>query len=140
MFSKIVNRAKSLAENIDISEKISTTRQFLVDGSETTKKAVLNNFESGKEVANDYFDKSWPIIEKIVMDGLLSLAEEALKDEKNIKMFFEKTYELLPTGVRLVLSREKFVELSMKKRDPLLLSLQEYKLEKQPPATSSPLE
>ena len=136
MFNKIKNRAKLLIENVDISEKLNSTKQFLADSSNSTKKIVINNFESGKDIANDYFDKNWNFMERILVEGLLSLAEEALKDEKNIKMFFEKFYELLPTGVRLVLSREKFVELSMKKRDPLLLSLQQYKIQKKSDAIS----
>ncbi len=136
MFNKIKDRAKLLIENVAVSEKMSVAKQFLSDSSESTKKIVINNLESGKDKANIYFEKNWNLMEKILVDGLLSMAEDALKDEKNIKMFFEKAYELLPTGVRLVISREKFVELSMKKRDPLILSLQQYKMQKKSNVTS----
>lgn len=87
-----------MVENIDVTEKIVTTKKFIVDGSDFTKKTIVTSLDSGKEVANSYIDKHWPLVERIVLGGLLSLAEETLRDEKNIKMIFEKTYELLPTG------------------------------------------
>jgi hypothetical protein len=75
------------------------------------------------------------ILERIVINGLLNIAEEKLSDADFIESVFSKAYELLPTPVRMVVSRQWCLRYLHARKVPLLLQLQQYRtarLEGQP--------
>lgn len=119
MFNKIADKAKALKDKANISQAISTTKQLASD-----------SLNAGKLRANDYFEQNWPRIESVIVSGFLTVTEDKLKDDKIMEALLDKTYEVLPIAIRLVLPRAKFVEFSMKNRDSLLLKLQEQKIKK----------
>ncbi|GEA69819.1 hypothetical protein PA3_39770 [Acinetobacter pittii] len=63
-----------------------------------------------KDKSTELWDKFYPKIEETVINGFLDIAEDKLKNEEDVKLVIHKVYELLPTLVRLTLSREFFVE------------------------------
>jgi hypothetical protein len=79
------------------------------------------------------------ILERIVIDGLLNIAEEKLSDADFIESAFSKAYELLPTPVRMVVSRQWCLRYLHARKAPLLLQLRQYRtvrLEGQPVQTA----
>lgn len=75
---------------------------------------------------NDVISRYRPVIERVVLDGLVGIAEDKLQDDVLVASIFNKAYELLPTPVRLVLPREKCLNWLMQNREPLLLKLGDY--------------
>ena len=112
MFKGITDKAKSLADAANINQK-------LIDAK--------NLAASGRLKAIDLFEQYRPEIENILVNGLLTVAEEKLQDTDTLQQVFEKGYEVLPTPVRLLLPRATFVEFSMKEKEPLLLKVRDYK-------------
>jgi hypothetical protein len=82
---------------------------------------------SGSQRGQELFAEHYPKIEPMVVDGLLSVAEEKLNDELVLSGYIEKTYELLPMPVRLMVSRAQFTEFAMKHKAPLLQKVAEAK-------------
>ena len=107
MFNSLKDKATSLAQ---------------VAGQKTDA-ALSSGSQKGQELFADYYPK----IEPMVVDGLLSVAEEKLNDELVLSGYIEKTYELLPMPVRLVVSRAQFIEFAMKHKAPLLQKVAEAK-------------
>ena len=141
MFNKIADKVKALTVKADLEHAMATTKQIASDSLDagkskaanlshtmTTKKQLASdNLETGKSKVNDFIEQNWPKIENMLINSLLTVTEEKLKDDATLEVLLGKAYEVLPIVVRLVLPREKFVEFSMKKRDSLLLKLQEHK-------------
>lgn len=92
-----------------------------------TTLAVNSAIYSGKTSVAELYNKHGETIENIVINGLVEVAEEKLHDEVFLKMFLEKTYELLPVSMRMVISREIFMNFCLKYKEPLLLKVQECK-------------
>jgi hypothetical protein len=68
-----------------------------------------------KEIA-ELFNKEVPkILEKLKAKGI-----DILSDEDNIKLVLEKSYELLPTPVRLMVKRDSFIAFGMDNKNKLL--------------------
>ena len=107
MFNSLKDKATSLAQ---------------VAGQKTDA-ALSSGSQKGQELFADYYPK----IEPMVVDGLLSVAEEKLNDELVLSGYIEKTYELLPMPVRLMVSRAQFIEFTMKHKTPLLQKVAEVK-------------
>jgi hypothetical protein len=87
--------------------------------------------EKGRELAGATAEKGsalveqhWQTIERVTVDGLLSVSAEKLKDEAMIKDVLERAYEALPTVVRLVLPRERYLEIVIQKKQPLLAKIE----------------
>jgi len=78
---------------------------------------------SGK--GHDLIDHHWPKVERVVVDGLLNVAADKLKDEASVQLVLERAYEALPTLVRLALSRERYLEMVVKRKEPLLARIEE---------------
>jgi hypothetical protein len=116
MFQKLVDKAKALKDKADLSHAMETIKQLASD-----------SLEVGKSKANDFLEQNWPKIEKELLSELLTATEDKLKDDQTLEALLDKSYELFPLPVRLVLPHAKFIAFSMKKREPLLLKLQEHK-------------
>ena len=122
MFKDLMGKAKSAAEKIDLKSSL-----------EAAKKSTAENLTATKSKARDIFDKNWPKFEEVIVKGLINITEEKLKDDKALTSAFGKAYELLPVPVRLVLSRDNFLNFCMLKKEPLLEKVQKYKENKAKP-------
>lgn len=148
MFNKFANAARSLKEKTDVGAKLEATKRFMfkkfADAArslkekadigaklEATKQLATGKYEAGKAEASVAWDKHWPAAEHLLVEGLLSIAEEKLRDDKALESVFGTLYETLPLPVRLGLSRHRFVELIMACRDPLLVKVQDARAQRQ---------
>lgn len=147
MFKSFADKAKSLTDKYAINEKFAAAGGTISSNLAAANDAVSANLraanaaistnvaaagatlgtqlEAGSAIATEMFDHHWPKIEPIVVNGLISFAEDRLRDDELLKMAFEKIYELLPTPFRLVVPRQRFLEYSMSHREPLLLKMNE---------------
>lgn len=114
MLGKMASAFQDIKQRVDISSRVESTKIFAAE-----------KFESGKGFANAAWGKHGPMIERVLVEGLLSIAEEKLQDEKMLEGVFLKIYETLPLAARFVFSRERFLEITMSHREPLLLKLED---------------
>lgn len=82
---------------------------------------------SGAESACEMYEKHGSTIEKIVVNGLIDIAEEKLQDETFLRSSLDKIYELLPVSVRLVISREAFFNFCVARKEPILVKIKGYR-------------
>lgn len=114
MFKKLTDTARTLKEKADVSARLDATKQF-----------ASSKYEAGKAETSAAWEKHWPTIERVLVEGLLSIAEEKLRDDKMIEGALTKLYETLPLAVRFVLSRDRFLVFTMEHRGTLLLKVQD---------------
>ena len=84
-------------------------------------------------------DKYRLLLENIVINGLLNIAEDKLSDDAFVEVVFSKAYELLPAPVRIVLKREWCLSYLQSQKAPILVKLQLYRAGKLSPAELSAL-
>lgn len=109
MFNDLRNKSKVLSEKIK-------------DKAESVKEShSVANIQS-------LLDEHWTKIESKLVHGFLSIAEERLYDEEFIETAFDKSYELLPTAVRLIISRKRFLAFANSKSDILRQKVTEKRL------------
>ena len=75
---------------------------------------------SSSSKIQELFDQNYPKIEPIIINGLLKISKEKIKDDKLLNTVFDKGYEILPFPVRLIISKARFLEFTMTHRDSLL--------------------
>lgn len=92
------------------------TQVLVGDATQKVSSSVNQNLDKCRQIFNENYSK----IEPIIVNGLLDVAEDKLKDEKFLSDCFEKFYEILPIPVRLVISRSWFTDFLLKRKDPLL--------------------
>lgn len=97
------------------------------------KQKFKSNTEdlSIKEKSTELWDKFYPKIEDTIVNGFLDIAEDKLTNEDDIKLVLNKVYELLPTLVRLTLSREFFIEKVFVHKEKILAKVISVKNERQ---------
>ena len=85
MFNDLRNKSKVLSEKIkDKAESVKESQAV------TNMQALL--------------DEHWTKIESKLVHGFLSVAEERLYDDEFIETALDKSYELVPTAVRLIIT------------------------------------
>lgn len=82
---------------------------------------------SGKESAGEIIEKYGPTLEKVVVNGMVGIADEKLRDEKFLRASLERIHDLLPIFVRLIVSRDMFVNFCLARKEPLILKISGYK-------------
>ncbi|WP_207200999.1 hypothetical protein [Pseudomonas sp. TH04] len=112
MFGFLADKAKAL------SEAVSET-------AISAKDAVLNSVGEGASAATEYLEKNWPQIERVVVDGLLTVTHDRIKDDEAFLLVAEKAFELLPAPVRLLLPRSAFLAHTEKHRVSIVELLEE---------------
>lgn len=117
MFGFISEKAKALADAA--TETLASAGQAVV----TAKDTVLDGVGEQANVAIAQAEKHWPAVEKVLVDGLLSVAHDRLKDDEAFLLAVEKAFELLPTPVRLVLPRSAFIKHSLTHRDSIVAQI-----------------
>lgn len=101
------------------------------NGEEEDLNITIEDQNSGKDVTtkkvNQIIEKNWPKIEKLVISGLINLAENQLTNNEDLESLFEIVYETLPIAIRIAIPRKKFISFLMNQREPLLVKLNEQK-------------
>lgn len=96
----------------------------------TKDKADNSNENSAPDKIKQVLDEQWSKIESFIIKNASDIAVDKLHDDNFMEIIFLKTYEMLPTVVRLVVSREKFLVFMKTKQEPLkhrLISIQQEK-------------
>jgi len=126
MFSKFVQKIRIEAQKIDLKESFGNAvrdTQNAVDKLElkgsinNALKATTDSMGSVKLWMSDTHAEYYSIVEKVVTDGLLGIAEDKLKDEEFIEDFFEKSWNVLPAPVQLFLVKKTFLAFCNTKKD-----------------------
>lgn len=99
-------------------------------GWTTVKDFTLGAASAGSDRVETFLDTHWSTIEKVIVDGLLTIAVDRLSDDQVVRGVMEKVYETFPVGVRLVMPRDRYLEFALARRDPLLLRLDEYRAQR----------
>lgn len=99
------------------------TSVLLSDTATHAKSAII----SGQESASEIVERYGPAMEKIVVNGLIDIAEDKLSDEDFLNSTLEKIYEFLPTSIRIVVGRELFISFFIKSKTPILKKIKEHK-------------
>ncbi|EOA7128484.1 hypothetical protein ACH117_004364, partial [Yersinia enterocolitica] len=86
--------------------------------------------DSAVEPSVSRLSKYKPLLENIVINGLLNIAEDKLNDDIFVESVFSKAYELLPAPVRMVVKREWCLSYLQSRKTPLLVKLQLYRDER----------
>ncbi|ATM88547.1 TPA: hypothetical protein U5D93_000390 [Yersinia enterocolitica] len=86
--------------------------------------------DSPVEPSVSRLSKYKPLLENIVINGLLNIAEDKLNDDIFVESVFSKAYELLPAPVRMVVKREWCLSYLQSRKTPLLVKLQLYRDER----------
>lgn len=86
--------------------------------------------DSPLEISVSRTAKYKQLLDSIVINGLLNIAEDKLSDDAFIESVFSKAYELLPVPVRLVVRREWCLGYLQSRKAPLLAQLQLYRAER----------
>lgn len=113
MFERFTNTARTLKEKTDIGGKLDIAKNF-----------ANNKYEAAKFETNAVWEKHGATVEKVVVEGLLSVTEEKLQDDALIEDVLSKLYETLPLPVRFVISRERFMGFTAEHKALLLLKVQ----------------
>lgn len=132
--SELGEKAKELTDKVDLKQ----TADNLMHVTGDLKQATFEQVALTKQHTNDFLENNWPKIEATMMNGLLDLTEENLKDEKILEALFNKMYEFLPLTVRLFLPRKLFLNYAIQRRTPLLLKVQDYKAKREHPEAPPP--
>ncbi|WP_448091926.1 hypothetical protein [Pseudomonas lini] len=114
MFKSLTDKARALSGGI-------------TDKAMAAKDSVSGNFSAGTSKASEFLENNWGKVENVLVNGLLTVTEEKLKDDEVFIMLVEKAYEMLPTPVRLILSRTTFINHTMTHRESLVAKLREKK-------------
>lgn len=128
MFGFLAGKAKALSETV--SEKVVSA-----------KDAVLDSVGEGANSAFKYLEESWPQIERVLVDGMLTVTHDRIKDDEVFMLVAEKAFELLPAPVRLVLPRAAFLAHTEKHRAVIVEKIEakrEQRLALDAPAASEP--
>lgn len=121
-----------------IKDKLSSFRKK--SQAENTDAAFPDNGNiSGDESASSGFAKYKPLLENIVINGLLNIAEDKLNDDVFVESVLSKAWELLPAPVRMVVKREWCLHYLQSRKAPLLAQLQVYRAGKTTSADSTAL-
>jgi methionine synthase II (cobalamin-independent) len=128
MFESFTNTVRTLKEKTDISGKLDDAKNF-----------ANSKYEAAKSETNAVWEKHGSTVEKVVVEGLLSIAEEKLQDDKLIESVLSKLYETLPLPVRFALSRDRFMGFTAEHKASLLHKVQDARAETIPTETTPKL-
>lgn len=90
----------------------------------SAKDAVLEGVGGGASATIGYVEQHWTEIERVVVDGLLTVTHDRLQDDEVFLMAVEKMFELLPMPIRLVLPRTAFQKHSLQHRESIVRQIE----------------
>lgn len=154
MLKRLGSRAEKLKNKIDLDEAVKGAKSArkklsaaVSERREGLKNTVIENKNKASDASTAFIQKlelrekidssnlaaraMWeqqkPVIENAVVEGFLSITEDKLTDEATFSVAAENFYELLPLGVRLVISRDLFYKYLLASRESILLKVRKAK-------------
>lgn len=67
------------------------------------------------------------MLQRVIVNGLIGLARNKLKDDEFFESVFNKAYEIVPTPIRLILNRKRCLDYLIANKEPLLEKIQDYR-------------
>ncbi len=119
MFKNVLNKAKELGGKVDVKGSI-----------ESAKNTTAGSLTETKSKVGGIMESNWPKVETVIYEGLLGVAEGKLQDDAALASAFDKVYEMLPMPIRLVVSRVKFIDFCMTKKEPIVAKFSTYRSSK----------
>lgn len=108
-----------------LTEKLNFPRgKAPVENHDTSSERLPENTVKPSIIGSDKYRL---LLENIVINGLLNIAEDKLSDDAFVEVIFNKAYELLPVPVRMVLKREWCLSYLQSQKAPILVKLQLYR-------------
>lgn len=107
-----------------ISEKAKALSGAAGEKIAVAKDAVLDRAGEGANAAAGYLEQHWPKIERVLVDGLLTVAHDRIRDDDVFLRAVQSSFELLPTPVRLLLPRAAFEQHSLRHRDSIVKKIE----------------
>ncbi|MBE0131173.1 hypothetical protein [Citrobacter amalonaticus] len=127
---RIVDKIKHLAHRRKSTDPVSES-VTVADNETPPDSDVIVETESVPSHFSEAVSRYRPAIERVVLNGLIDVAESKLRDEIFLMSLFNRACDIilapLPGAVRLVIPREMLLKWLMQNREPLLLMLHEYK-------------
>lgn len=127
---RMVDRIKQLAHRRK-STDLASESGAVADNEIPPDSDVIVETESVPSHFSEAVSRYRPAIERVVLNGLIDVAESKLRDEIFLMSLFNRACDIilapLPGAVRLVIPREMLLKWLMQNREPLLLMLHEYK-------------
>ena len=124
-------KLKGLKEKFSMRRNVSSTDNPV----EQVEENVSVQTTEGAESRTTRYKR---LLDIIVINGLLNIAEDKLSDDAFIESIFSKAYELLPVPVRLVVRREWCLDYLQSRKAPLLAQLLLYRAERHGSAETVP--
>ncbi|HHT2663342.1 TPA: hypothetical protein ACTYSP_002977 [Citrobacter freundii] len=124
-------KLRSLTEKLHFPRRKTHT-----ENHDTSSERLPENTVKSSVIGSDKYKL---LLENIVINGLLNIAEDKLSDDTFVEVVFSKAYELLPVPVRMVLKREWCLSYLQSQKAPILVKLQLYRAGKLSPAELSAL-
>lgn len=116
-------KLKRLKEKFNMRRNVSSTDNPV----EQVEENVSEQTTEGAESRTTRYKR---LLDNIVINGLLNIAEDKLGDDAFIESVFSKAYELLPVPVRKVVRREWCLGYLQSRKAPLLAQLKLYRTER----------
>lgn len=127
MFGFIKDKASELAASA--AESALAVKSAASEKATAIKDGVVGGVDQASTAASGYFEEYWPIAERILVDGLIDVAHDRLKDDEAYLGVVNTLFELLPTPIRLVLPRAALERHSLKHRDTIIQKIESRKAE-----------
>lgn len=124
MFDFISSKAKA------ISGAVGGTLTSAADKAVSIKDTVVEGVSDGASSATGYVESHWPTVQKVIVDGLITVAHDRLQDDEVFLAAVNKAFEFLPMPVRLILPRAALERHSLTQRDAIVKLLAEKKAER----------
>lgn len=109
--NSVADSAKTFSNNV--TDGASNLAVTVSDQTKNLSNSIADGLTSAQTSVSSSAEELWAqhgdTVEKIVVDGLIDVAEDKLNDQEFILSSFETIYELLPTPIRLVISRDYFL-------------------------------
>ncbi|MBE5215825.1 hypothetical protein IG611_11730 [Pectobacterium sp. A535-S3-A17] len=93
--------------------------------NESSQNDVVH--QSSEKLELVFSSKYKLMLQQVIVNGLIGIAEDKLKDDVFIESVFNKAYEILPTPVRLILNRKRCLDYLIANKEPLLEKIQDYR-------------
>ncbi len=129
---KLSEKASSLADEAltyssNVSESAKKLSSTVSEGTKSLTTSISGSLINAQNVVTGGVDDFWTrhkdLIEKIVIDGLIGIADDKLSDKEFMLSSFETLYELLPTPLRLVISRDFFINKCIAQKDVIQIKV-----------------
>lgn len=129
---KAANPAESLRTLKESSQqKLKGGSDRVNESLRKVSQGTSESLSAQKKKTSEVMQKHWPVVEKLLVEGLLGVAEEKLRDTESVVYVFDKVYEALPIAVRLLVGRDKFIGYCVSHQAPLLERIDGYRAGKE---------